>query len=239
MTRRAFRCRSASGRARAVANRVFEDRLGLWIIDPANLPSRLPGIRAFGGGIIRDVFLPGELAVVADMQRVRDAGLYAHLWQANGDLEARNYANSVLYNIERRKPGAVDLNIELGSDPPLPDYIREVVTLIRSQRLKYRLRINVAPWKAFALPADLLASDPNLYACEQNYEGNMDNLLSAADVQWNMDAWGVPVSKSTVCYAAACRVLGSSERVRTLPDLARLKRGVIFHDDLMAEVGLL
>ncbi len=221
-----------------MANRVFEDRLGLWIVNPANLPDRVPKIKAFGGGIIRDLFLPRS-AEPADMQRVRDAGLYAHLWAAVDGLSPTDYANRTLLDIQRLKPGAVELNIELGSDPPLAAYIGEVITLIRSKRPSYRLRINVAPWKAFALPIDLLVRDPNLYACEQNYEGNMDNLLSAADVQWNMNAWGVPPTQSAVCYAAACRVLGSSERVRTLPDLSRLKRGVIFHDDLMAEAGLL
>ncbi len=221
-----------------MANRVFEDRLGLWIVSSANLPDRLPKIKAFQGGIIRDLFLPRSAELTA-MQRVRDAGLYAHLWAAVDGLSATDYANRTLLDIQRLGPGAVDLNIELGSDPPLAAYIRGVAELIRPRRPSYRLRINVAPWKAFALPSDLLASDPYLYACMQNYEGNMDNLLSAADVLTNLDDWGVPLSKATVCYTAACRVLGSTERVRTLPDLLRLRRGVIFSDDLMAEVGLL
>ena len=67
----------------------------------------------------------------------------------------------------------------------------------------------------------------------------MDNLLSSADVLSDLTSHGVPAAKATVCYAAACRVLGSPERLRTLPDLTRLNRGVIFHDDLMADAGLL
>lgn len=220
-----------------MANRVFEDRLGLYVITPANLTSRLPGIAALG---IRDVFLP-RTATPDDLARVRGAGLYAHLWVATDGLAARDYANRTLLDVQRLKPGAVELNVELPADPPLPGYIREVVGLVRSKRPKMRLRINVAPWKGFALPRDLLASDANLYAAEQNYEGNMDNLLSPLDV-WadaSGDAQGVPLPNVTVCYAAACRVLGSAERVRTLPDLSRLTRGVIFSDDLLAEVGLL
>lgn len=226
-----------------MANRVFEDRLGLWIISPANLPARLPGIAAFG---IKDVFLPRDENKTSQthMAEVREAGLYAHLWAAVDGLSARDYANRTLLDIQRLTPGAVELNIELGSDPPLRAFIREAVTLIRSKRKSLRLRINVAPWKGFALPADLLSDgslrqDPNLYACEQHYEGNMDNLLSAEDVAADMRAYGVPDHKATVMYAAHCRVLGSPERVRTLPDLSRLHRGVIYQDDLMADAGLL
>ena len=218
-----------------MANRVFEDRLGLIVVNPVTPASRLPGIRAFG---IKDVFLP-RTASVADLAAVRAASLYAHLWAAVDGMDARNYAARTLLDVQRLGPGAVELNIELGSDMPLPDFIREVVTLIRGKRKSLRLRLNIAPWKGFALPADLLASDPHLYAAMQNYEGNMDNLLSAADVYANLLDFGVPPSKATVCYAAACRVLGSPERVRSLPDLSRRQRGVIFQDDLMAEVGLL
>jgi hypothetical protein len=220
-----------------VADRVFEDRVGLWIITPANLPGRLPWIRGFGGGIIRDLFLP-RTSTVDDLRRVRDAGLFAHLWVTPDGLPAREYAERVLVDLARLKPGAVELNVELPNDPPLPAYIREVVGRIRAVRPNLRLRLNVAPWKGFALPGELLQQDANLYACEQNYEGNMQNLLSPLDVVSDMVAWGVPQAKATCCYAAACQVLGSPARVRTLPDLHRVHRGVIFSDDLLAEAGL-
>ncbi len=228
-----------------MANRVFEDRVGLIVAESDTpqhfsdkLADRTPKIQAFGGEIIRDLFLPRS-ARPADMQRVRDAGLYAHLWVAVDGLSASEYAERTLLDVQRLRPGAVELNIELGSDLPLGQYIGTTVSLLRSLRKSLRLRVNVAAWKAFALPSTWLWIDPNLYSCEQSYEGNMDNLLSAADVLADMTAQGVPLSKATVCYAAACRVLGSAERVRTLPDLSRLKRGVIFQDDLLAEVGLL
>lgn len=221
-----------------MADRVFEDRVGLWVINPANLPGRLPAIRSFGGGIIRDVFLPRS-AELADFKRVRDAGLFAHLWVTPDDLSAIAYADRTLADLARLKPGAVELNVELPADPPLGPYIGTVVERIRSQRPNLRLRINVAAWKAFALPIARLVADANLYACEQNYLGNMDELVSPADVLSDQLAWGAPAAKVSVCYAAACRVLGSPGRVRTLPDLSRLHRGVIFQDDLMVEAGLL
>jgi hypothetical protein len=221
-----------------MADRVFEDRLGLWVINPANLPDRLPRIRAFGGGIIRDLFLPRS-STLADFARVRQAELSAHLYVSPDGLTVEDYAARTLADLARLKPGAIELNIELPSDPPLAPYIRAAVAGIRAQRRHLRLRVNVAPWKGFALPGDLLVSDPALYACEQNYGGNMQELYSAADVLDDLRLGGVPAEKRTVCYAAACQVLDSPARVRTLPDLSRTRRGVIFQDDLMVEAGLL
>ena len=221
-----------------MADRVFEDRLGLWIGSPGSLVDRLPRIRSFAGGIIRDLFLP-RTAAPSIFAAVRGAGLSAHLYVSTDGLDARAYAERTLADIVRLKPGACDLNIELSADPPLAAYVETAVRAIRVERKAYRLRVNLAPWKGFAVPAALLAGDPALYACEQNYLGNMEELLSPADVLSDLVAHGCPASKATVCYAAACKVLGSPTRLRTLPDLSRTRRGVIFTEDLMAEAGLL
>lgn len=221
-----------------MADRVFDDRLGLWIINPANLPVRLPRIRSFQGGVIRDLFLPRD-ATPADMQRVRDAGFSAHLWTARDGLAAGEYTDRALADIARLRAGACELNIEGVPDEQLGNYLRFVVALIRAQRSSYRLRLNLAPWKGFAVAASRLASDPALYVCAQNYGGNMDELYSPADVLRDLLDQGIPPGKATVCYAAACRVLGSAQRQRTLPDLTRTRRGVIFSDDLMFDAGLL
>jgi hypothetical protein len=221
-----------------VADRVFEDRLGLWIGSPTSLPGRLQAIRSWRGGIIRDLFLP-RTAPASLFGDVRKVGLFAHLYATPDGLNARAYAERTLGDIARLQPGACDLNVELSSDPPLKAYVETAVRAIRDVRKSYRLRVNLAAWKGFAVPAALLAGDENLYACEQNYLGNMDELLSPLDVRDDLVAWGCPPAKATVCYAAACKVLGSPARVRTLPDLARVHRGVIFTEDLMAEAGLL
>lgn len=221
-----------------MADRVFEDRVGLHIVTPANLPGRLPAIRAFGGGLIRDLFLPRS-ATPDDIARVRAAGLYAHLVVAVDNRSSAELAADTLADLARLGTRGVELNLELAADPPLPGYVRDVIVRVRAKRPQARLRVNLAPWKGFALPADLLASDPYLYACAQSYLGNMDELLSPLDVAADLRAYGCPDAKLTVCYAAACTVLGSSSRLRTLPDLSRIHRGVIFQDDLMLDAGLL
>jgi len=220
-----------------VADRVFEDRVGLWIVDAGRGVSRLPAIKAYGGGLIRDVFLP-RTSSPAHFAAVRGVGLYAHLWVAVDGRSAPQLAYDTLADIARLGPGAVDLNIELGSDAALKPYVLEVVLRIRAKRMSLRMRLNVGAWKAFALPALELASDPNLYACEQTYAGNMAR-YSEADAYADLLAYGVPEHKATLCYGAAGPVPPNGVRVCTLPNLGRRGRGVIFHDDLMAQVGLL
>lgn len=230
-----------------MANKVFEDRLGLWVITPSNLQSRLPGISAFG---VKDVFLPRE-SDGTHFQQVRDAGLFAHLWEAANQLTVEQYVSQVLADIKRLKPGAVELNIELQTDAPLKGYIRSAVQMIRKVKPSLRMRINIAPFKGFALPVDLLTSDGNLYVCEQSFYGDLSR-VAESDALYDLLSWGVPLTKATVCYGAAAlapeRAPSPSERVVGLGTrwtwsdgavVGALKRGVIFQDDLMADVGLL
>lgn len=218
-----------------MANRVFEDRLGIYIRGTGDLVRRLPSIKAFG---FVDVFLP-RTATLTDMRRVRDLGLSAHMWWATDDLSAKDYAERALADIAEKEPGAGELNLELPSDPPLQAYIEDVVRIIRGRRRSYRLRINVAPFKGFALPVARLGEDPNLYAAEQAYKGDMQP-FSAADVLRDMLLWGVPEAKATVCYGAHGPVPGSNgNRVVTLPELRWPMRGCVYNDDLMADAGFL
>jgi hypothetical protein len=223
---------------RAMSDRVFEDRVGLWVVDPTRGVARAQAIRSFAGGLIRDVFLP-RTSSSAHFGAIRKAGLNAHLWVAVDGRSSADFAAETLADIARLTPGAAELNVELGSDAGLAGYVDDVIHRIRAVRRNYRLRVNLGAWKGFATPAELLVDDPYLYVCEQAYLGNMDEVLSPADVLGDLLAYGAPAAKATVCYAAACTVLGSSSRLRTLPDLSRVHRGVIYQDDLMADAGLL
>jgi hypothetical protein len=220
-----------------VADRVFEDRVGLWIVDPDRGVSRLPALKRYAGGIVRDVFMPRQ-ATPAHLAAVRNARLYSHLWVAVDGRDAPTMAAETLADVARLRPGAVELNVELGSDAGLKVFILELVHLIRAQHAKLRLRLNVGLWKAFSLPALELEHDPNLYACMQTYRGAMER-ASEADVYFELLGYGVPAAKATLCYGAAGPVPPQGNRVCTLPDLSRRNRGVIFHDDLMVDVGLL
>lgn len=220
-----------------MANRVFEDRVGLMIVDPDRGVARLPAIAAFGGGLIRDVFLP-RAADPSHLAAVRGAGLYAHLWIARDERTAAELVADTLADLTRLKPGAIELNLEMPADPPLGAFVAACYGGVRAKRPNLRIRINVAAWKAFALAGLPFASDPNLYACEQPYGGGMEP-YSSADAYRDLLAHDVPAERATICYGAAGPVPGSPGRVCTLPDLSRWRRGTIFQDDLMADVGLI
>lgn len=221
-----------------MANRVFEDRVGLWVVDPVRGIARRSAIRAFGGGLIRDVFMPHH-STAAQLDAIREVGLYAHLWTAADGLSAADLAARTLADVARAKPGAVDLNVEGVPDLVLGLYCAELVARIRKRLRSRRLRIVLAPWKGFVVPYLPLATDRALYVCAENYGGNMVELYASEDVAHDLRAWGAPADAVTVMYAAHCRVLGSRERQRVLPDLRKWHRGVIFQDDLMADAGLL
>ena len=217
---------------------VFGDRrLGVWNISPANLPDRLPKFRAYG---ITDVFLP-RTATTVDVKRVRDAGYFVGLWEAVNGRTAGAMAIAVVADLRRLGVGPADLNVELPTDAALEPYMRALVSSIRAPMPSRRLRLNVAWRKGGFLPVDLLASDPNLYACEQGYFGDME-LASPADALEDLLDAGVPMGKAAVCYGAAGLSAGRSSstetRVGLLPVWAP-RRGVVFQDDLMAEAGML
>lgn len=231
----------------AVGPHVFEDgRFGCWIVNPSRLQARAPALRALG---VSDVFLRGPdgnattkaWAIAAPPNGGGFVG--CHAWWAVDGLTVTAYAARVLADVARWKPGAGDLNIELANDVALEPFIRGVVTAIRAQRPAYNLRVNLAARKGGFLPIDLLQSDEHLYACEQvagDVPGlNMALRYSEADAIDRLIAAGVPREKASVCYAGAFRhgTASSFTSWPGLPDGFRPVRGVVFQDDLLAEVG--
>jgi hypothetical protein len=142
--------------------------------------------------------------------------------------------------------GALELNIEVADLVP---YTRQVVAKIRKTKPNLRLRINVQPLKGGLLKAmaDVFAVDPHLYVIAQCYYGNMDGRASEADVLLDLLDAGIPAAKCSVMYGAAnydpfgVPVPDISQRMPTLPAMMirRLRRGSVYSDDLMAEVGLI
>lgn len=215
---------------------VFGDgRLGLWIVNPENLAARLPKILALPYPFT-DLFLP-RTATKAHADLVRGTTLFPQLWEAIDGRTAAQMADDVMADVLRLKVGAVDLNVETGTDAALEPYCRSLVGRIRATMPSRRLRLNVAWRKGGFLPIDLLRDDPNLYACEQGYFAAEDLADAAAALENLVDA-GVPLTKAAVCYLAGGHPFKVTPRVSTLPAWAP-SRGVVFQDDLLAEVGVL
>jgi hypothetical protein len=218
---------------------VFGDgRFGAWIVNPANFANRAAGLRSLG---VTDVFFP-RTAAPADLERARVAGFVgAHVYEVNAkDVLPSEYADRTMADVLRLKAGAAELNIELSADAELAPYIRAVVSRIRQTMPSRRLRVNIAWRKGGALPVDLFQHDPNLYVCEQSFFDPSATMVptSAADALENLTRAGVPEAKASVCYGGAGpSPKTTSPRVCTFPYGWTPSRGVVFQDDLLAEVG--
>lgn len=234
---------------------VFGDgRVGLIIARlDGGWRDRLPSIRRFAGGLITDVFLPRS-ASATDLWQVRQAAFTgAHIWAAVDGLTATDYAARTLEDISRAGPGGVELNIELASDAALEPFMRAVVLAIRAKLPNRRLRLNIAPYKGAFVPVELIQNDPNLYICEQTYYGDLSR-VSEGEAFLDLLEAGVPPRKASLCYGAAALApirADSAEPPHRFVGLGtlwtwgngalvrHLRRGIIFQDDLLADVGLL
>lgn len=217
---------------------VYGDgRRGCWFIWAEGwfsdkLRDRLPRVKALG---VTDIFLPRQ-ATLADKALVRDAGLFAALYEVppHGMTPAQ-YAAQALADVERLKMGALELNIEGLADAKLGPFIEDVVERIRARKPNLRLRINVVPYKGAYLPATLFVEDAQLYLIVQNFLGNMDARVAEDELVRNVVAYGVPADKVSVMYAGHCSPGGGRPRVPCLPEIRN--RGSIFSDDLLADGG--
>src|SRR3954465_876185 len=225
-------------------------RVGLWVNSPANL-FPLNTIAGVAGGMFPDVFLP-RAATAADMTKVRNttrpdgSKLKAQLYEIPLSSDTpEQFAQRVSDDIVRLAPGVVELDIER-KDSELPGFIHDTVASLRARRPSFLFRVNVEPFKGWALPIDLLQTDPNLYAAEQTYFGDMSR-VSESDVLSDLVGRGVPWSKATICYGAAGPTDLSGSRGITLPNVLyqghfsgrKLSGGMVFTDDLLAEKGLI
>lgn len=223
---------------------IFGDnRMGLWIITPGNLSGRLDNIKKLPGPIT-DLFLP-ETADVTHKTLARGKGFFVALWTAPHGRDPVTYANQSMAALDRLGLGALELNIE-EPDAILKGYIEKAVATIRKKKPNLRLRINLAPFKAGFLPIPQIVSDPNLFVIMQSYFGNMDGRASESDILMHMLEWGVPLNKASVMYAAASedpmdKSVPAYKRVVALPamNVRRLRRGSIYQDDLLANMGLI
>jgi hypothetical protein len=241
---------------------LFTDswRVGLWVNNPGNL-GRLPKIAAFAGGTFSDVFLP-DGATLDDFKRVRaqlttnpvgNLRPQLRMQPASGETPAA-FAQRCSDRIAQLGPGGIDWDIELPDDTQ-PTFIRDATLAFRNQVTKpdgsvgrkvFPVRFDVAPRKGFTLPGDLMQMDPNLFACEQTYYGNMERVAEDA-CRKDLERYA-PAAQVHLCYGAACRAKlqdGTWARVAAFPTVFYQDKpytkldgpAMVFTDDLMAEFG--
>jgi hypothetical protein len=251
-----------------VSNAFQAGSVGLWVNSVANL-DRLPKIATAFGGMFTDVFIPlgsgaGDFRKIRAQARADGSKLRAQAYaiphkNPDGSIaeDGQQFANRVhdtLTSLGVDRPGVVEMDIEVHDDI-LPGYLRATVESFRVKRSAFLIRLNLEPGKGWALPFDLLTSDPNLYSCEQTYFGDMSR-VSEAEALEDQVGRGVPWGKAGICVGGASQVKLNIDgafvwkRAFTLPDvvyqgnwsghrLGGYRSYLVFSDDLLFENGFL
>ncbi len=219
------------------------NRVGLWAIENANLPDKLRHVLPRARAVIpnlTDIFLPLN-ATLAAKDVVRQNNMFAHLYCVAHAIDPTLLAKEAKAARLRLGTGAIEVDLEGAAvqpdKPKLADYARAFVKEIRRTNPNLDVRLNVPPYKGYALPIDLIKDDPHLYVIAQAYYGNMDGRLSEADVLMDLLDWGVPRSKAKVHYA----VMANEPRTFVLPGASYkpITEGSVYDDDLLIDSGRL
>lgn len=245
-----------------MAHAFADGSVGLWSVDPTRTVNRRHHIAEFANGQFSDIFLP-RTATLTQMETIRNTirpnNLYmrAQLWMQVDGLSPIELAARINDDISRLKPGCVEIDVELGNDADLNPYITKLHANLRNgftfngkqyrARPSFLFRIDSGAQKQQFMPASLFKSDPAFYYSPQSYYGDMSPVNYDETLRDAIKA-GIPEDKISVCYGAAGPTGFDPERVCTLGTIfyqsqligyRRIRRGLVFQDDLMVEVGLL
>jgi hypothetical protein len=219
------------------------NRVGLWAISNAGLPDKLRHVLPRARTLIpnlTDIFLPLD-ATMGAKDVVRQNNMFAHLYCVAGTIPAADLAKLAKAARLRLGTGAIEVDLE-GAQvqpdrPALAVYAIEFVREVRKTNPNLPVRLNVPPYKGYALPIQLLVDDPQVYVIAQAYYGNMDGRLSEADVILDLLDWGVPRAKAKIHYA----VMANSPRTFVLPGASYkpITEGSVYDDDLLIDSGRL
>lgn len=216
------------------------NRVGLWVIPNASLTDKLTHLLPRARGPIpnlTDIFLPPE-AEPSHRLQCRNAGFFVHSYDVTHGFAADFMAKKMLADRKRLGTGAIEIDLEGAAVQPDKPRMAEWATLfvetVRKTNPKLPIRLNVPPFKGYALPVELVWSDPQLFVIAQSYFGNQDGRLSEADVLLDLLDWGVPQSKVKIMYAALADD-PSNVRVYSLPNpqYKPITQGAVFSDDLL------
>jgi len=220
-----------------------QNRVGLWAIENANLKDKLKHVLPRAKALIpnlTDIFLPLS-ATLADKDIVRQNGFAAHLYCVAGSIDAVTLAKEAKAARLRLGTGAIEVDLEGAQvqpdKPALANYQRAFVGEIRRTNKNLALRLNVPPYKGYAIDVGQINNDPELFVIAQAYYGNMDGRLSEADVILDLLDWGVARGKAKIHYA----VMANSPRTFVLPGASYkpITEGSVYDDDLLIDSGRL
>lgn len=228
----------------SIGPKVFgPNRVGLWAAENASLTDKLKHVLPRAKALIpnlTDIFLPLNASMAAK-DVVRQNGFYAHLYAVAHSTPAADLAKQALAARKRLGTGAIEFDLEgpavQPDRPGLAAYSRALVAAIRKTNPNLDIRLNVPPYKGYALDVPLIRNDLHLFVIAQAYYGNMDGRLSEADVILDLQDYGVPLEKASIMYAA----MAGDPRAFCLPGATYkpITQGSVYDDDLLIDSGRL
>src|SRR6188768_363295 len=188
----------------AAGAHVFKkNRVGLWIIPNANLTDKLKHVlpRLKQPKVLpnlTDIFLPPE-AQISHKDQCRVAGFYVHTYDVVHEVGPVEMAQRMLAKRRVLGTGAIEIDLEGAAvqpdKPNLATWATAFVQEVRRTNKALAVRLNVPPFKGYALPVDLINADPQLFVIAQCYFGNQDGRLSESDVLEDLLDWGIARDK--------------------------------------------
>jgi hypothetical protein len=221
------------------------NRVGIWAVENANLTDKLKHVLPRAKALIpnlTDIFLPLSASTAA-RDVVRQNNFFAHLYCVAHDTDAVTLAKLAKAARLRLGTGAIEVDLEGAAvqpdKPALASYQRRFVGEIRRTNPNLPLRLNVPPYKGYALDIGQLIDDPQLFVIAQAYYGNMDGRLSESDVMLDLLDFAVPRAKAKIQYAVMTGEPDDRQFVLPGADYKPITEGSVYDDDLLIESGRL
>lgn len=222
------------------------NRVGLWVVPNAGLTDKLKHVLPRVRGPIpnlTDIYLPPE-ADKSHADQCRQAGFFVSTYDVTHATPPGVAATNMLAHRAKLKSGALEIDLEGAAvqpdKPNLASWATAFVKKVRATNPNLPIRLNVTPFKGYALPIGLINDDPQLYVIAQAYFGNQDGRLSEAEVLMDLLDWGVPRHKASIMYGVLCEN-PQQQRVYSLPnpEYKPITTGSVYQDDLLLDAGLL
>lgn len=225
-----------------------ENRVGLWVIPNSNLTDKLTHVlpRARGAKAIpnlTDIFLPPE-ATMTNKEQCRNAGYFVSTYDVAHSSSPEALADAMLLKRMQLGTGAIEVDLEGAAvqpdKPAMANFATRFVNRVRRTNRNLPVRLNVPPFKGYALPVAFINNDPQLFVIAQAYFGNQDGRCSEADVLEDLLDWGIAKDKVKIMYGVLAEN-PQGQRVYALPnpEYKPITEGSVFSDDLLIDAGVL
>lgn len=237
-----------------MANAFSVGRLGIWHTTLASFNPPYAKYKEWG---FTDIFFDADdpLLTLAKMDEARGKpsadgkNFRAHIYKVWRRQEGADFADALLTQIGKFKPGVAELDFEGPDDNEIGVAVNEFLIEFRrgqAWQMNFPLCVNVVPFKGYVLPMTRMTTDPYCYGRIQPYYAGQ---MRPADPMECLEDWldrGFPRERLSFIYSAKPRRQIDGSIFEDLPVFTdngvyvrKLRRGAVYNANLMREAGLI